>query len=174
MGDCSNSNPVLNNVTALRGAKFIHRIKISVLWFGENILEGHEKQLAVPAKEVREISLPALSGSYNLSALILGSFGALVFWSFTLWLLWVWGGLLKQGWKRAHSEAEPGSDPALCPQNASKAGVAPPERGCWACTAPRQHAAPPALLNLTAEAVRGCCFYSGEGQLCSISLYSCI
>lgn len=79
MGDCSNSNPVLNNVTALCGAKFIHRIKISVLWFGENILEGHEKQLAVPAKEVREISLPALSGSYNLSALILGSFGALVF-----------------------------------------------------------------------------------------------
>lgn len=80
MGDCSNSNPVLNNVTALRGAKFIHRIKISVLWFGENILEGHEKQLAVPAKEVREISLLALSGSYNLSAPILGSFGALVFY----------------------------------------------------------------------------------------------
>lgn len=79
MGDCSNSNPVLNNVTALHGAKFIHRIKISVLWFGENILEGHEKQLAVPAKEVREISLLALSGSYNLSAPILGSFGALVF-----------------------------------------------------------------------------------------------
>lgn len=95
MGDCSNSNPVLNNVTALRGAKFIHRIKISVLWFGENILKGHEKQLAVPAKEVREISLLALNSSYNLSAPIMGGFGALVFWFFTLWLLWVWGGPLK-------------------------------------------------------------------------------
>lgn len=33
-GDCRNSTPVLNNVTGLRGAKFIHRIrkKIPALW----------------------------------------------------------------------------------------------------------------------------------------------
>jgi len=56
MSDCSNSNPVLNNVTELHGARFIRSLKISVVRFGENSRQRGGKERAVPGKEAREIS----------------------------------------------------------------------------------------------------------------------